>query len=381
MGTSRYLPVYKSSLIENCEEYHHMSNNKIITINGRKYDSVTGLPINAPAEPAKKPSAPTVKPAAVKPKPAPTRTSVKATSVHATTERSKTLRRTATKKPATTTNKAIAHPTRGRSMDIARSTRVAKFAPHPEMKSLTTLKYVKKPTATKASLPKSVPQKAAAASRPISQSTDKKPKTHPMAQRAMERKKTAKPTAATSPKSTVKNAKDEAINKALQTPTKKPRKKRKMATWKKRFIIGMTCLAILIGGGLAIYRLVPSVSVSIAAAQAGVRASYPEYTPDGFSLHHPVTYSEGEVLLTFNSNSNNDSYTISQTKSSWDSTAVLDNIVRAAVGENYVTTQERGLTIYTYDSNASWVNGGVLYTISSDAQLSYEQIRRIATSL
>jgi hypothetical protein len=60
---------------------------------------------------------------------------------------------------------------------------------------------------------------------------------------------------------------------------------------------------------------------------------------------------------------------------------VLDNYVKEKAGDNYITYNERGLTIYTYNSNAAWVNNGVLYTIDGDAPLSSDQIRRIATSL
>lgn len=60
---------------------------------------------------------------------------------------------------------------------------------------------------------------------------------------------------------------------------------------------------------------------------------------------------------------------------------MLDNVVRPASGDNYIITQERGLTMYAFDGNAAWVNGGILYTIESDAALSGDQIRRIATSL
>jgi hypothetical protein len=131
------------------------------------------------------------------------------------------------------------------------------------------------------------------------------------------------------------------------------------------------------------YVNIPSLSVGFASAQAGIKATYPEYRPDGYKLHQPVTYKDGEVTLEFKSTTTDKGYTIVQTRSSWDSSAVLDNVVRKATGDNYITTQERGLTIYSYNesSNAVWVNGGILYTITSTAPLSGEQIRHIATSL
>lgn len=331
-----------------------MSAKKTITINGRLYDAVTGLPVKAPIKPK---LTGTPKTYAEKP----IRSSVEAKGVHSNLQRSTTLKRSIVKKA----KPAPKHPTRGRLMDISKSPQISKFAAHP---------VVKKPEEKEKLKAK-----------------DKGPQPHPVAIRAL-RKGTVKPVA-TKPKSaaaTSKAIKDAAIAKALAPAPPAPkakkklikRKKRQLETWKKRFLIGLACAALLIGGAYAIYRFVPSISVAVAASQAGVKASYPEYIPDGFRLHHPVTYTQGEVILVFNSNSNDDSYTITQSKSSWDSSAVLDNIVKKAAGDNYLTTTERGLTLYTYNNtDASWVNGGVLYTITSNAQLSNDQIRRIATSL
>ncbi len=324
-----------------------MSNNKTITINGRLYDAVTGLPVKKPAskdiEPIK-----VKKPVAKKPV-APTRSATLAKVVHTGPQRSTTLRRSIAKKPVS----AVKHPTRGRTMDIARSAKISKFAPHPV------------PVTS---------QKPVSASKP-----DKAPQLHPIAERAL--KRTEKKVAPATKTLSGKEIKDAAIEAALNSPKKKTKQKRQLPRWKRRFLIAIACAVVVIGATWAIYRFVPSISVSIASNQAGVSATYPEYTPDGFRLHQPVTYSEGQVVLVFASNSNEDSYSITQTKSSWDSTAVLDNIVRKAAGENYSTTTERGLTIYSYNTHASWVNAGVLYTIESNAQLSNEQIRRIATSL
>jgi hypothetical protein len=85
--------------------------------------------------------------------------------------------------------------------------------------------------------------------------------------------------------------------------------------------------------------------------------------------------------MKFASNSGPQNFTLNQKKSSWDSSAVLDNYVKQKAGENYITYNERGLTIYTYGSDAAWINNGVLYTINGDAPLSSDQIRHIATSM
>lgn len=140
-------------------------------------------------------------------------------------------------------------------------------------------------------------------------------------------------------------------------------------------------LALLLLGGYFTYINMPSLSTRVAAAQAGINATYPSYHPDGYSLSGAVAYNQGEVHMKFASNAGPQSFTVDQTKSSWDSSAVLENYVTKKVGENYITYNEHGLTIYTFGGDAAWVNGGILYTISGDAPLSGDQIRHIATSM
>ena len=314
-----------------------MSQNKTVTINGRIYDAVTGLPVDPSPKAGPKP----VSPALVKKRAA----EVTSASVHAQPQRSQTLVRRTAKKPTVTKR-----PQPGRQMDIARSTKVAKFAPHP----------VAKPAPQKVETPNVAP------------------KAHPVAARANAR--VAKP-AVIAAAATPKQIKDTAIAKAIATPDTKPDKKRLKLHFSRRFSIVTAIFAILIIGAYVTYVNIPSISVGFAAAQAGIKATYPEYKPDGYRLAQPVTFSDGEVTLHFTSNSGTGEYTVVQTRSSWDSSAVLDNVVKKAAGDNYVTTQERGLTIYAYDNYATWVNGGILYTIQSNAPLSGEQIRHIATSL
>jgi hypothetical protein len=242
-------------------------------------------------------------------------------------------------------------------MDIARSASVSRFAQHPVVEPAT----AKPAPAVKADAPA---------------------RSHPMAQRATAKVQAKRTVTAVQP-TTAKEVKDTAIAQALAAPKAKPAAKKRKADKSnfRLFMIVGAALLVLIVALYVVWRMVPNISVSMAATQAGIEASYPEYTPDGYSLSQPVTYSDGEVDLKFNSNSNENYYTIKQVRSSWDSSAVLDNVVTPATGENYVTTKERGLTIYTYETNAAWVNGGILYTIDSKAPLSGDQIRRIATSL
>lgn len=149
-----------------------------------------------------------------------------------------------------------------------------------------------------------------------------------------------------------------------------------------RFVsVASASLAILLLGGYLTYLNMPALSTRVAASQAGISASYPSYQPAGYSLSGPVAYQQGSVSMKFAANGGPQNFTLSQTRSDWDSSAVLENYVSPQAGDNYVTTTTGGLTIYTYGDSAVWVNDGILYTISGNAALSGDQVQRIATSL
>lgn len=142
----------------------------------------------------------------------------------------------------------------------------------------------------------------------------------------------------------------------------------------------MSSLALLLLAGYLTYINLPNISMRVAATRAGIAANYPNYNPDGYHFAGPITYQPGEVNIAFKSNTNARSFNIKQKASSWDSQAVLDNYVSKQTG-TYLTYQERGLTIYSYSNHAAWVNGGLLYTIDGDAPLSSDQLLHIATSM
>lgn len=212
--------------------------------------------------------------------------------------------------------------------------------------------------------------------------SDIAPAPHALANRAA--KKLARPEVKTVIKPS-QIIKQEAIARAMaQTPDKRDRKEvtQSRSPKLKRFAgLASGALAVLLLGGYFTYLSMPSISTRVAAAQAGIDANYPGYQPTGYSLSGPVAYQQGRVTMKFAANAAPSSFTLDQTKSGWDSSAVLDSYVRPKAGDNYMTTTANGLTVYSYGTNAAWVNRGILYTISGDAPLSDDQIQRIATSL
>ena len=169
------------------------------------------------------------------------------------------------------------------------------------------------------------------------------------------------------------------IAKALATPRPKEKKEKLFKKHSKFINVFSISILVVIVVGYFVYVNMPILSVRIAGAQAGINAKYPEYHPDGYSIDGPVSYSDGEVTINFHANTGNTKFVIKQSKSTWDSSAVKNKVTADYKGE-FVATEVQGLTIFTYNGNATWVNGGILYSISGDAKLNNDQIRRIATS-
>ncbi|MCA9330648.1 DUF4367 domain-containing protein, partial [Candidatus Saccharibacteria bacterium] len=105
-------------------------------------------------------------------------------------------------------------------------------------------------------------------------------------------------------------------------------------------------------------------------------------TPAGFSMLRGVDYQPGQITITYASKANDGrSYTVTQTDSVWTSDSLRENYLDS-LGTEYQTVRENGKTIYIYDGNATWVDGGVWYRVqASDAHLSSQQLSDIISSL
>lgn len=330
-----------------------------VTINGRQYDKKTGMPINAATTEATKVRA----------------ESFSHSKIHGRTQKSQTLSRKYVKQPIASRQTSPAAPVK--KSQATELPKITKFAAHPvtrKAKSMDSIRQPAKPTATKLT--------------PNAKFiNDFGPTIHPMVQKVHSAASQKVETVA-KPAAIVKN---EAIEKALANATepqehKRNRAKNHSSKSNKRSIgkilsIASGGLAVLLVGAYFTYISMPSISVKVAASQAGVNASYPAYQPSGFSLSGPVAYDRGSVRLTFAQNGGPQKFTLTQSTSGWDSDALLENFVTPKAGQDYNTTQTSGLTIYTFDDEAAWVSGGILYTIAGDKQLTSDQVQRIATSL
>lgn len=327
-----------------------------VTVNGMVYDSRTGKPLRQER------GAHSV--------------AKNAGAVHSRTQSSQTLNRRYVKKQTTPT--APKH-----TVQTSHKTRVApgKDATHIEVRKFAPVR----------------PAKPASAAH---KSMDIAPTRHPLAEKAYAAQaakashtpkhsnghaphKSAPAPLAIKPSTVLKN---EAIAEATKAMPARSTKKaikpaKKSSTRSHRFSLAMAALGFMIFSGYLTYLYMPNVTTRVAAAQAGINAHYPAYQPSGYSLAGPVAYQPGEVSMKFAANAGPQNYTLTQRRSAWDSSAVLQNYVKPKSNQQYSTTEANGLTIYNYDTTYAWVNGGILYTIDGNAPLSSEQVQRIATSL
>jgi len=147
----------------------------------------------------------------------------------------------------------------------------------------------------------------------------------------------------------------------------------------KTFNITVGCLAILLILGFVIQKNIPDIDVRIASAKSGVHAEIPGYIPSGFKFAGPVKYGQGTVTVVFASG--NKSFRITQQNSSWDSVSLRDSYV-STVDPHYTVVEAGGRIVYLYDqADATWVNGGIWYQITDNANFSTASLLRIVTSL
>jgi hypothetical protein len=302
----------------------NMAQKNTVTINGVAYDAHTGMRISMPGL-QKQPAPKSITPAQ---------------SIHAKAQRTKTLAKRHTKQGKRTS--LLEAPVK----QPVKSPRITRFA-----------------TTTS-------PKKAVI--------SDIGPQQH--SAQAKHRAVAAKQKPAPIPPAHVIKAK--AITDAVAKSSKKKQVKKSFFSKHPRaFTISAVLLLIVLIGGYLTYINLPSLSVRLASTQAGINAAYPSYQPSGYALDGAVAYDKDEVTLNFKATAGPQRFTLKQTKSNWDSSALLENYVQLQNDGKYDTYIDSGLTIYVYSTNAAWVNGGILHTITGDAPLTNEQLRRIALSM
>jgi hypothetical protein len=144
-------------------------------------------------------------------------------------------------------------------------------------------------------------------------------------------------------------------------------------------IAAASCAFLLLVGFFG-YQNKAIVEMRVAAARSGVSANLPGYKPAGYGIVGSVKSEPGTVSVSFKSRTDDRSFNITQKASNWNSSALLANSV-AKGKDPYQTYQNNGRTVYIYNnSNATWVDGGVWYKVEGNANLTSDQLLRLANS-
>ena len=150
----------------------------------------------------------------------------------------------------------------------------------------------------------------------------------------------------------------------------------------RRIFLALVCSSAAVAALVAFVNFsIPDISVRVAAIQTGIEATYPTFIPRNYTLVNVTSEKDGMVTMFFDG-PEGASFSLSEEKSTWDSTALLNNYVKKNYPQDFTTLREQGITIYVRGEKASWVNGGLLYKINANGKnLTKEQIKNIATSL
>lgn len=186
-----------------------------------------------------------------------------------------------------------------------------------------------------------------------------------------------RPTISTRPSPVVPRGTKRPAPKATQNPTNTEIPEEKHNTKIISLVVSGIIVFLIVACILA-YFFIPTVSFWVASTRAEVNASLPTYTPAGYAIEDRAQSSPGIVTVNYKSPSND--YSISMANSNWDSDGVLENKVKP-VSKDYQTLNQKGLTIFVFDNNTMWVNGGILYTISSSSQISNDEILKIVDGM
>ncbi len=144
-------------------------------------------------------------------------------------------------------------------------------------------------------------------------------------------------------------------------------------------VMTASLVALFIVGFLT-YSNAEAVSLKIASYRAGVSVTMPAKQPTGFAFSY-LDYKPGVVTANFMSPNDGRQYNISQKSSNWDSQALLSNFV-ASANAAYKTYSRAGRTVYLVGNNmATWVDGGVWYTVDGNSSLSSQQVLDLASSM
>lgn len=287
---------------------------------------------------------------------------------HHRVQRSTTLNRKYVKKPAKVN--IPESPAKSRTDDLKRRQALAAKINSERIAALKAGKSLRKTTSSTAK---------STTPRPLASTMTKKnikTKLSPAATKA----KRAKDTAVESALKSVATM-EKKVNTKSKSKVKLPKLSAKHSLGAKKLLLAFGCAALAVGVlGYIISNNTPDISVRVAAMSTGIDAKYPSYVPRGYTLSDIVS-GDKSISMTFK-DSEEHFFTLSEEATVWDNETLEETYVKETWGNNYTSVREQGITIFISNSDATWINGNILYKISASGyNLTKKQIKSIVTSL
>lgn len=142
--------------------------------------------------------------------------------------------------------------------------------------------------------------------------------------------------------------------------------------------VGLVIAGVVVIAILAI-SLIPHAELKLASNKAGFNISKPSYRPAGFSLQK-IDANTGSAVLAYKSNSDDRKFVINEKISNWNN-ETLNGVLAATTDSSQIVTP-KGKNLFINDQgNATWINNGVQYELNSNGTLSNKQIMQIVDSL
>ncbi|MDR0980058.1 MAG: DUF4367 domain-containing protein [Candidatus Nomurabacteria bacterium] len=161
----------------------------------------------------------------------------------------------------------------------------------------------------------------------------------------------------------------------VQSPVNEPLKKYAIARRKVWAGLAFAGFALLVTGFL-VYLNLPDISVRVRATELGISVNLPAYKPAGYSINGVAKVEDNTLITEYTKN--DDSYTFTARKSTFDSHQVAD--YAKSIFADPESIFSNGLTIYVQGHDAIWANGGILYSLTDSSQITQDDILKIAIS-
>lgn len=177
----------------------------------------------------------------------------------------------------------------------------------------------------------------------------------------------------------------QATTTAFKEPTKTSKKKKKLFRARNLYILSGVILFLLILGASGWY-FKYDLDLAYANLKTGIHGSFPNYVPLGYKLDKfSYSKSAGTPSINFQYHPSNgllpDNLYISETSSTLDNGGLVQSDIGPVSQEKFTTLSDNGLSVYHYNNQYAWLNAGILYVLTNQTGLAQNTVLKIINSI